>query len=42
MNITYYTKPVTVYFRNGNDMKKGIAYKNKVIEVDSLSVYSLI
>lgn len=41
MNITYYTKPVTVYFRNGNDMKKGIAYKNEVIEVDSLSVYSL-
>lgn len=41
MNIIYYNKPVQVYFRNGNDVKKGIAYKNEVIEVDSLSVYSL-
>ena len=41
MNITYYNKPVQVYFRNGNDVKKGIAYKNEVIEFDSLSVYSL-
>ena len=41
MNITYYNKPVQVCFRYGNDMKKGIAYKNEVIEVDSLSVYSL-
>lgn len=41
MNITYYNKPVQVYFRNGNDVKKGIAYKNEVIEFDSLSLYSL-
>ena len=41
MNIIYYNKPVQVYFRNGNDVKKGIAYKNEVIEFDSLSVYSL-
>ena len=41
MNITYYNKPVQVYFRYGNDVKKGIAYKNEVIEFDSLSVYSL-
>ena len=41
MNIIYYNKPVQVYFRNGNDIKKGIAYKNEVIEFDSLSVYSL-
>ena len=34
MNITYYNKPVQVYFRNGNDVKKGIAYKNEVIEFD--------
>lgn len=41
MNITYYNKPVQVYFRKGNDIEKGIAYKNEVIEFDSLSVYSL-
>ena len=41
MNIIYYNKPVQVYFRYGNDVKKGIAYKNEVIEVDSLSVYSI-
>lgn len=41
MNTTYYNKPVQVYFRYGNDVKKGIAYKNEVIEFDSLSVYSL-
>lgn len=41
MNNTYYTKPVMVYFRNGNDLKKGIAYKSEVIEVDSCSVYPL-
>lgn len=41
MNIIYYNKPVQVYFRYGNDVKKGIAYKNEVIEFDSLSVYSL-
>ena len=41
MNITYYNKPVQVYFRNGKKKKKGIAYKNAVIEFDSLSVYSL-
>lgn len=41
MNNTYYTKPVMVYFRNGNDLKKGIAYKNEVIEFDSCSVYPL-
>lgn len=41
MNITYYNKPVQVYFRNGTAVKKGIAYKNEVIEFDSLSVYSL-
>ena len=41
MNITYYNKPVMVYFRKGNEVKKGIAYKNEVIDSDSLSVYSL-
>lgn len=41
MNNTYYTKPVMVYFRNGNDVKKGIAYKSEVIEIDSCSVYPL-
>lgn len=41
MNNTYYTKPVMVYFRNGNDVKKGIAYKSEVIEIDSCSVYTL-
>lgn len=41
MNNTYYTKPVMVYFRNGNDLKKGIAYKSEVIEFDSCSVYPL-
>ena len=41
MNTTCYNKPVQVYFRYGNDVKKGIAYKNEVIEFDSLSVYSL-
>ena len=41
MNITYYNKPVQIYFRKGNDIEKGIAYKNEVIEFDSLSVYSL-
>lgn len=41
MNNTYYTKPVMVYFRNGNDVKKGIAYKSEVIEFDSCSVYPL-
>ena len=41
MNIIYYNKPVQVYFRKGNDIEKGIAYKNEVIEFDSLSVYSL-
>ena len=41
MNTTYYNKPVQVYFRYGNDVKKGIAYKNEVIEFDSLFVYSL-
>ena len=30
-----------VYFRNGNDLKKGIAYKSEVIEFDSCSVYPL-
>ena len=41
MNITYYNKPVQIYFSYGNAVKKGIAYKNEVIEFDSLSVYSL-
>ena len=41
MNTTYYTKPAMVYFRKGNDIEKGIAYKNEVIEFDSLSVYSI-
>lgn len=41
MNTTYYNKPVQVYFRYGNDVKKGIAYKNEVIEFDSLSVIPL-
>lgn len=41
MNITYYNKPVMVYFRKGNEVKKGIAYKNEVIDSDSLSVYSV-